>query len=175
MNAVEIEGVTKSFGGHMAVDDLSMIVPQSSIYGFIGPNGSGKTTTIRMIMRILHPDHGRICVLGAETCGAVNDRIGYLLEERGLYKKMKVKDILRFYAELKNCRATNGEIERWLAVMQLSENKKVRTLSKGMSQKVHAVIAHPELPDESYRPLPVRRVDRSSTARSTNKASAFGA
>ena len=150
MNAVEIEGVTKTFGSHKAVDDLSMGVPAGSIYGFIGPNGSGKTTTIRMIMRILHSDSGRIRVLGEESFQAANDRIGYLPEERGLYKKMKVKDVLRFYAELKNCRAAKQEIDRWLEVMQLGEwaNKKVQALSKGMSQKVQfisAVIARPEL------------------------------
>ena len=150
MNAVEIEGVTKTFGSRKAVDELSMGVPVGSIYGFIGPNGSGKTTTIRMIMHILHPDCGRIRVLGVESFGAANDRIGYLPEERGLYKKMKVKDVLQFYAELKNCRVAKQEIERWLEVMQLSEwaNKKVQALSKGMSQKVQfisAVIARPEL------------------------------
>jgi ABC-2 type transport system ATP-binding protein len=142
--------VTKTFGSHKAVDHLAMAVPTGSIYGFIGPNGSGKTTTIRMIMRILHPDSGRIRVLGEESFGAANDRIGYLPEERGLYKKMKVRDVLRFYAELKNCRDSKREIECWLKVMQLSEwaNKKVQTLSKGMSQKVQfisAVIARPEL------------------------------
>src|SRR5262245_13106263 len=150
MNAVEIEDVTKTFSGHKAVDAMSMCVPAGSIYGFIGPNGSGKTTTIRMIMRILHPDSGQIRVLGEEMFGAANDRIGYLPEERGLYKKMKVKDVLRFYAELKNCRSPKQEIDRWLERMQLSEwaNKKVQALSKGMSQKVQfisAVIARPEL------------------------------
>jgi ABC-2 type transport system ATP-binding protein len=150
MNAVEIEGVTKSFGAHKAVDDLSMQVTAGSIYGFIGPNGSGKTTTIRMIMRILHPDSGHIRVLGAESFEAANDRIGYLPEERGLYKKMKVRDVLRFYAELKNCRAAARDIDRWLEAMKLTEwaSKKVEALSKGMSQKVQfigAVIAKPDL------------------------------
>ncbi len=150
MNAVEIESVTKSFGDHRAVDDLSLAVPTGAIYGFIGPNGSGKTTTLRMIMRILHPNCGRIRVLGAESLGAANNRIGYLPEERGLYKKMKVRDVLRFYAELKDCRDSRREVDRWLEVMQLSEwaNKKVESLSKGMSQKVQfigAVVARPEL------------------------------
>jgi ABC-2 type transport system ATP-binding protein len=150
MNAVEIQCITKTFSGHKAVDDLSMRVPAGSIYGFIGPNGSGKTTTIRMIVRILHPDSGHIRVLGEESFEAANDRIGYLPEERGLYKKMKVRDVLRFYAELKNCRSPKQEIERWLKIMQLTEwaNKKVEALSKGMSQKVQfigAVIARPAL------------------------------
>src|SRR5437016_13372172 len=104
MAAVEIHQVTKAFGEHIAVKELSLEVPAGSIYGFIGPNGSGKTTTLRMIMRILHPDHGTIRVLGETSLGAANDRVGYLPEERGLYKQMKVRDVLRFYAELKGCR-----------------------------------------------------------------------
>src|SRR5690349_24885163 len=104
MIAVQIERVTKTFGKHVAVNDLSLEVPAGSIYGFIGPNGSGKTTTLRMIMRILHPDRGSIRVLGEQRLGAANDRVAYLPEERGLYKQMKVRDVLRFYAELKGCR-----------------------------------------------------------------------
>src|SRR5438445_11403776 len=98
--AVEIESVTKTFGRQTAVFDLSLAVPEDSIYGFIGPNGSGKTTTLRMIMRILHPDRGTIRVLGQEIWSAVNDRVGYLPEERGLYKQITVRDILRYYAAL---------------------------------------------------------------------------
>ena len=95
MNAVEIEGVTKTFGQHVAIRDLSLEVPEGTIYGFIGPNGSGKTTTLRMIMRILHPDSGTIRVLGepATKTGAASDRVGYLPEERGLYKQMKVREL----------------------------------------------------------------------------------
>src|SRR5919197_4553316 len=104
MTAVQIEHVTKSFGPHVAVEDLSLEVPTGTVYGFIGPNGSGKTTTLRMIMRILHPDQGHIRVLGEQSLGAANDRVAYLPEERGLYKQMKVRDVLRFYAELKGCR-----------------------------------------------------------------------
>lgn len=151
-HVVEIEQVTKSFGRHVAVSDLSLAVPKGSIYGFIGPNGSGKTTTLRMIMRIYHPDPGpgHIRVLGEEKPGAANDRIGYLPEERGLYKKMKVRDVLRFYAELKGMRDFKGAADSWLERLGLSEwgGKKVETLSKGMAQKVQfisAVIARPEL------------------------------
>src|SRR4051812_28887869 len=107
MNAVEIDHITKTFGSHTAVEDLSLVVPRETVYGFIGPNGSGKTTTLRMIMRILHPDQGSICVLGETVWTAATDRVGYLPEERGLYKTMKVRDILRFYVELKghrNCK-----------------------------------------------------------------------
>src|SRR5437879_4885702 len=150
MSAVQIEHVTKTFGQHTAVDDLSLEVPAGSIYGFIGPNGSGKTTTLRMIMRILHPDRGTIRVLGEERLGAANDRVAYLPEERGLYKQMKVRDVLRFYAELKNCRNSRPVIDDWLARMGLSDwaDKKVETLSKGMAQKVQfiaTVVAKPEL------------------------------
>jgi ABC-2 type transport system ATP-binding protein len=150
MNVIEIENITKIFGDFAAVDHLSLSVPKGSIYGFIGPNGSGKTTTLRMIMRILHPDNGKIRVLGEESYGAAHDRIGYLPEERGLYKKMKVCDILRFYAELKGVRDCKIAVADWLARFDLSDwaNKKVETLSKGMAQKIQfisAVIAEPEL------------------------------
>lgn len=152
MQAVELESVSKSFGTHRAVDDLTLAVPSGTIYGFIGPNGSGKTTTLRMIMRILLPDSGRIRVLGAESSQAANDQIGYLPEERGLYKKMKVREMLRFYAEIKNVdhRDCRTEIDGWLERMQLTDwaNKKVEALSKGMAQKVQfigTVIAKPKL------------------------------
>src|SRR5713226_10185373 len=101
MPAVIIDHVSKSFGSHRAVHDLCLEVPEGTVYGFIGPNGSGKTTTLRMIMRILHPDRGHIRVLGEESNEAAHDHVGYLPEERGLYRQMKVRDLLRFYAELK--------------------------------------------------------------------------
>ncbi len=149
---VEIEGVTKTFGQHRAVDDLSLSVPSGSIYGFIGPNGSGKTTTLRMIMRIYFPDPGagKIRVLGMDDHAAATDRIGYLPEERGLYKKMKVRELLCFYAELKGCTTSKPEIADWLERLELSKwaDKKIDTLSKGMAQKVQfisAVIHKPEL------------------------------
>ena len=84
MNAIEIRGVSKTFGSHRAVNDLSLEVPDGSIYGFIGPNGSGKTTTIRMIMNIILPDSGQISVLGQQSSGAARDAVGYLPEERGM-------------------------------------------------------------------------------------------
>src|SRR5438132_12727532 len=148
--AVEIDSVTKTFGPQTAVADLSLAVPVDSIYGFIGPNGSGKTTTLRMIMRILHPDRGTIRVLGQETWTAVNDRVGYLPEERGLYKQMTVRDILRYYAALKGLRDSRAAIDAWLERLDLSAHatKKVAALSKGMSQKVQfiaTVVARPAL------------------------------
>ena len=171
--AVVIEGVTKSFGSHVAVRDLSLEVPTGSIYGFIGPNGSGKTTTLRMIMRILHPDRGRIQVLGEESLGAANDRVAYLPEERGLYKQMKVRDVLRFYAELKGCRDSRAAITDWLQRMGLTEwaDKKVEALSKGMAQKVQfiaTVVARPELVllDEPFSAGSIRSTPRCSARRS---------
>jgi len=150
MHAVEIDHVTKTFGTHVAVDDLSLSVPTGSIYGFIGPNGSGKTTTLRMIMRILHPNSGTVSVLGESSMGAASDRVGYLPEERGLYKQMKVRDVLRFYAELKGMRRSGPAIDDWLSRLDLQSwaNKRVEALSKGMSQKVQfiaTVIHRPEL------------------------------
>src|SRR5262245_22747694 len=151
-HAVELEHVTKSFGSFVAVDDLTLQIPPHTIYGFIGPNGSGKTTTLRMIMRIYLPDQGRgrVRVLGDESWHAASDRVGYLPEERGLYKHMKVKDVLRFYAELKGFRDSKQAIADWLERMNLTAwaDKKVETLSKGMSQKVQfisTVIARPDL------------------------------
>jgi ABC-2 type transport system ATP-binding protein len=150
MNVVEIENVTKTFGKLAAVDDLSLNVPQGSIYGFIGPNGSGKTTTLRMIMNIFYPDSGIIRIFNEKMRGSSTDRIGYLPEERGMYKKMKVRDLLLFYGELKSGRKVNKDVDEWLERLDLSEwaNKKIETLSKGMGQKVQfisTVVAKPEL------------------------------
>ena len=150
--AVEIDHVTKNFGAFTAVNDLSLAIPANAIYGFIGPNGSGKTTTIRTILHIFHPDSGEVEVLGERSTRAANDRIGYLPEERGLYKKMTVRRVLAYYAALKGMARADAarEIEQWLAKMGLSEwaDKKVEALSKGMAQKIQfiaAVIARPEL------------------------------
>jgi ABC-2 type transport system ATP-binding protein len=152
MTAVRLRDVSKSFGSHRAVDGLALTVPRGSIFGFIGPNGSGKTTTLRMILHILHPDAGEIEVLGETRRRAANDRIGYLPEERGLYRKMTVRRVLAYYAGLKGMgtRRARREADDWLARMDLSEwgSKKVETLSKGMQQKVQfiaTVLTRPEL------------------------------
>jgi ABC-2 type transport system ATP-binding protein len=169
-DAVEIENVTKTFGKHVAVNNLSLRVPAGSVYGFIGPNGSGKTTTLRMIMRILHPDRGSIRVLGEQRHGPANDRVGYLPEERGLYKQMKVRDVLEFYSELKSHHPTRQEIDDWLARMFPDHDParvaglKVDALSKGMSQKVQfiaTVIARPQLVllDEPFSGLDPENAD----------------
>ncbi len=166
MNTIELQNITKTFNHFKAVDDLSLAVPKGSIYGFIGPNGAGKTTTIRMIMNILYPDSGVIKLLGSEHLGTRLDRIGYLPEERGLYKKMKVREILKFHAELKNGTDINNRINYWLKRLELDEwaNKKVETLSKGMSQKLQfiaTIIDKPEviILDEPFSGLDPVNVD----------------
>ena len=150
--AVRITNVTKTFGKTVAVNDLSLEVPGGSIYGFIGPNGSGKTTTLRMILHIFHPDRGEIQVLGQTTTRAANDRIGYLPEERGLYKKMTVRRVLEYYASLKGVTGAPAReaIESWLERLDAKDwgKRKVEALSKGMAQKVQfiaAVVARPRL------------------------------
>ena len=152
MNAVEIQGVSKSFGHHQAVQSLDLAVPEGSIYGFIGPNGSGKTTTIRMILHIILPDAGTIRVMGQRATRASNDRIGYLPEERGLYKKMTVSRLLRYYGAMKQMTPADAKEQArvWLKRMGLWDwrNKKIEALSKGMAQKVQfiaTVISRPKL------------------------------
>ena len=151
-DAVAIRGVTKYFGDYAAVDDLTLTVPRGSVYGFIGPNGSGKTTTLRMTMNILFPDAGEIVVLGERTTAAARDRVSYLPEERGLYKKMTVREVLRYYGRLKMVSRArlDGAIDAWLERMQLGDRAglKVESLSKGQAQKVQfiaAVVSEPEL------------------------------
>jgi ABC-2 type transport system ATP-binding protein len=152
--------VTKRFGDFTAVDDLSFDVRAGRVFGFLGPNGAGKTTTIRMIVGITAPDSGRIdFVRGSERASErrtlvpsptrslapsqFQDRIGYLPEERGLYKKMKIVDQLRYFAALKNVNSTDADkrIDRWLERMNLTEwkNKKTTDLSKGMQQKIQFI------------------------------------
>jgi len=149
-SAITLTDVSKSFGTKTAVDDLNLDIPEGTVYGFIGPNGSGKTTTIRMILRILQPDRGRVVVLRTETGVTADDRVGYLPEERGLYKKMKVGDVIEFFAHLKGLHNCRSDIHHWLDRLGIAETaaKRVDSLSKGMSQKVQfivAVISRPRL------------------------------
>jgi len=150
MDIIELRQVTKRFGTLTAVDELDLNVPAGTIYGFIGPNGSGKTTTIRMIMNILYPDEGNILLFGKKHKGQRLEHVGYLPEERGLYKKMKVYDVLKFHGELKNGKNLKQEIQYWLNKLDLQAwtNKKVEALSKGMGQKLQfiaTVIDRPEI------------------------------
>src|SRR5678815_1068155 len=132
--AIRLTDVTKRFGGVTAVDALTLAVPEGSIYGFIGPNGSGKTTTLRMIMNILLPDEGRIGVLGSHASGAARDRVGYLPEERGLYKKMTVRRLLRYYGQLKGASISDIDAasDYWMGRMELPGllDRQIETLSK---------------------------------------------
>jgi ABC-2 type transport system ATP-binding protein len=150
MDAVQISHVTRTFGNVTAVDDLSLTVPPGSIYGFIGPNGSGKTTTMRMIVNIFYPDRGEIRLFGDGRPEDSTDLIGYLPEERGLYQKMTVQAVLEFYGELRSGRGVKKEVASWLERLGLGSRAgdKVETLSKGMSQKVQfiaTVIPEPKL------------------------------
>ena len=150
MSAVEITSVTKTFGDVTAVDNLSLTVPEGSVYGFIGPNGSGKSTTMRMIANIFYPDSGTIHVFGKARTGTRSSEIGYLPEERGVYRKMKVRALLEFYGELRGGRNVTAEVNSWLDRLGLADraNDKVETFSKGMSQKVQfiaTVVPQPKL------------------------------
>ena len=150
INAVELTNVTKTFGEKVAVSNLDLQIPEGAIYGFIGPNGSGKTTTIRMILLIFLPDTGRVTVMGSDHGDCADDRIGYLPEERGLYPKMTVKSVLQYYARLKGNYNCNPDIDDWLKrlVGDGWQNKKIESLSKGMAQKVQfisSIIARPQL------------------------------
>ena len=147
-----LDHVAKSFGEFRAVSDLSLQVRPGRVFGLIGPNGAGKTTTIRMIVNITVPDSGRIELFGQPMNTAMQDRIGYLPEERGLYKRMKIGEQLRFFAELKDLRGAEADkrIDAWLKKLDLSswKDKRTKELSKGMQQKVQfitAVIHDPDL------------------------------
>jgi ABC-2 type transport system ATP-binding protein len=166
-HALTLDGVTKRFGSFTAVSDLSLQVPKGCIYGFLGQNGAGKTTTIRMVMSIFHPDSGRISVLGHPDAQEVKDRLGYLPEEKGLYKKMKTAEIVAYFGKLKGMDASTANLRArellnryglgdWL-------DKKCEAMSKGMGQKVQVlgtIIHEPELVilDEPFSGLdPVNR------------------
>jgi ABC-2 type transport system ATP-binding protein len=140
---LKVENVTKRFGDFTAVEDLSFNVRAGRVFGFLGPNGAGKTTTIRMIVGITAPDEGRIELFGEKVSNKLQNRIGYLPEERGLYKKIKVLDQLRYFAALKGISQTEADrrIDFWLERMKLSEwkLKKTTDLSKGMQQKIQFI------------------------------------
>jgi ABC-2 type transport system ATP-binding protein len=150
--ALVLDRVTKRFGRHLAVDELSLSIEPGTIHGFLGPNGAGKTTTIRMIMSILLPDSGRIEVLGQPAASAVKDRLGYLPEEKGLYKKMTAGEIVAYFGRLKGL--PRGEAKRrareLLTRYGLGDwiDQRCEALSKGMGQKVQVLgtlIHEPEL------------------------------
>jgi len=151
-DAIALRGVTKTFGDTVAVRGLDLVVPQGALYGVIGPNGAGKTTAIRMILSILLPDRGELSVLGLRSALDAKNRIGYLPEERGLYKRMRVGPFLAYMARLKEVNDTglDARIRSWLDRVGLGgvEGKRCEELSKGMQQKVQflaAIIHRPDL------------------------------
>lgn len=152
MSALKLDGVTKRFGAVTAVDAVSLNIPPGSIYGFLGQNGAGKTTTIRMIMSIIYPDEGSIEILGSSSSESIKDRLGYLPEEKGLYKKMTAGEILTYFGRLKNMGRADAK-KRGRELLEqygLGEwvDQKCETLSKGMGQKVQVLgtlIHDPEL------------------------------
>ncbi len=151
-SAVSLRNLSKTFGQHRAVDGISLEIPRGIIFGLIGPNGAGKTTTIRMILDIIRPDSGEVTVLGLPAGDQVKDRVGYLPEERGLYRKSKVLEMLEYQGSLRGATpaAARKEASEWLDRLSLAEwkGRKVEDLSKGMQQKVQfigAVLGKPEL------------------------------
>jgi ABC-2 type transport system ATP-binding protein len=149
--AILLKGVRKTFGRTTAVEHLDLAIPRGAVYGFIGPNGAGKTTSIRMIMSILFPDSGEMSVLGRPSALEAKDRIGYLPEERGMYRKMRVGAFLSYMARLKGVREAGlpARIGQYLDRVGLPgiERKRCDELSKGMSQKVQFVAAIIHQPD----------------------------
>ena len=143
MNIIELKSVTKRFDEFVAVRDLSFEVRQGTIFGLLGPNGAGKTTSIRMIVNITAPDEGEVLVMGRHVSPELQQRIGYLPEERGLYKKMTLNDQLIFFAALKglDSREAARRVDEWLTRFELTEwkAKKPPDLSKGMQQKVQFI------------------------------------
>ncbi len=142
-SAISLKGVQKAYAGHLAVKDLSLEIPQGTVFGLLGPNGAGKTTTLRMIMNVIGPDQGSIDILGRPADQAARDRIGYMPEERGLYPRMVVEEQLVFLAEIKGVARAEAlrRVGPWLERMGLAEwrKRKLNELSKGMQQKAQFV------------------------------------
>lgn len=151
-NILVAEHISKSFTGHKALEDVSLAVPRGKVYGLLGPNGAGKTTLIRIINHITAPDAGKVTFNGHPLTAADVSNIGYLPEERGLYKKMKVGEQALFFARLKGLSKAEAEsrLHEWFDRLEISDwwNKKVEELSKGMAQKVQFIVTvlhRPEL------------------------------
>lgn len=144
MNIIEVQEVSKQYSSHKALDNVSLEIPAGSVYGLLGPNGAGKTTLIRIINHITAPDSGQVLFDGHPLVAEDVVNIGYLPEERGLYKKMKVGDQALFFAKLKGLKAREAEtqLRAWFEKFGISDwwNKKVEELSKGMAQKVQFIV-----------------------------------
>ena len=141
-HAVQLEGVTKTFREKIAVDQLHLAVPTGSIYGFVGPNGSGKTTTLRLMLRIFQPDAGRVTVLGVEQGSVADDRVGYLPEERGLYQRMKAVDLIIYFARLKGFYDCRPEVDHWLERIERMMQQDVVTANLIENVAVAALARH---------------------------------
>jgi ABC-2 type transport system ATP-binding protein len=167
-NAISVHQVSKSYGDFVAVNNLSIEVKPGSIFGLLGPNGAGKSTTIRMIVNITMPDAGQIRLFGQPMSAALQERVGYLPEDRGLYKKMKVGDQLIFCAELKGVPRAEAErrIDQWLERIEMTawKNKKLEELSKGMQQKIQFVSTILHSPDLVILDEPFSGLDPVSAA-----------
>ena len=165
--AIELRNVTKTFGQTAAVKDLNLTIPYGGLYGFIGPNGAGKTTTIRLILSIFFPDSGEISVLGHKSALQARSRIGYLPEERGVYRKMRVGAFLSYIAGLKGVKDLNldktvrASLER--VGLGGTEGKRCEELSKGMLQKVQLLAAVIHKPDLLILDEPFSGLDPVST------------
>ena len=145
MPAVEVNHIVKSYADKVVVDDLSFSVAQNEIFGLIGPNGAGKTTTIRMMMDVIKPDSGEVTILGEKLTEASKNRLGYLPEERGLYRKLTVMDSIVYLASLKGMDRHSAEEKANELLSQTgmlaSKRKKIEELSKGMGQIIQFIVA----------------------------------
>jgi ABC-2 type transport system ATP-binding protein len=142
VNTVEVSHVTKSFNDQFVVNDISFNIASGEVFGLIGPNGAGKTTIIRMLLDIIRPDLGKLHILGSRIDDGIKDRIGYLPEERGLYRRLTVMDSLSYLGALKNKHSKKKTMEL-LERMSMQQNKdmKISELSKGMQQKIQLIAA----------------------------------
>jgi len=164
---ISVNAVTKKFGDVVAVRELSFEVPEGTIFGLLGPNGAGKTTTLRMTLGIFLPDEGTISIFVGQEIADAKDRIGYLPEERGLYRKMKVGEVLRFFCEIKGVHKETARksVDYWLERLGLAEwkEKKVEELSRGMQQKVQFIATIIHQPDLLILDEPFSGMDPVST------------
>ncbi len=152
MNILKIDGISKSFAGHKALDNVSLEIPEGSIYGLLGPNGAGKTTLIRVINKITIPDSGKVYLDNKEITTQDVSHIGYMPEERGLYVKMRVGEQVIFFARLHGMSKSDAAVKakEWFERFGIEDwwNKKIEDLSKGMAQKIQficTVIHEPKL------------------------------
>ena len=168
MDAVQLDKVRKTYDHFVAVDDLSFRIARGGIFGLLGPNGAGKTSTIRMMIGITAPDSGTVSLFGETFRRAHLRRVGYLPEERGLYKKMKVRDLLVFLAEVRGIAAAEAgrRAQQWCERLEISEwlPKKVEELSKGMQQKIQFIAALLHVPEFIIMDEPFGGLDPVNTA-----------